>query len=144
MYELADFRLHHLFEIGSRLREEDLAECLANGYANPIEALTNSVAESDAVETVYLHGQPVGVFGIVEGEEGGCQVWLVGTSDMLDEPLAFHRASRRARDSLLASYSTLFNRVHSGNTAHLRWLAAMGAEIYYTDDPEFNYFEIEK
>lgn len=144
MYVLEAFELSHLIEVANGLREEDLQECFASGFVDPVEAVMVSVAQSDAVHTVFLSGHPVGIYGLVEDGYGNCQVWLVGTPYLLDEPLAFHKASVAVRDSLLSEYSSIYNKIYSGNSGHIKWLTALGASVYPTDDPQFHYFEIER
>lgn len=144
MYELADFSFHHAFEVGLRLRDEDFEECLANGFSNPVDAIIDSVVKSDVFETVFYEGQPAGVLGFIDDGEDGCQVWLVGTDELSEHPLALMRAFREARDVILSEYSIIYNKIYAGNSAHVRWLEALGAEIHKTDDPDFLFFEISK
>lgn len=144
MHELAEFSPHHVFEIGCQLRGEDLEELFAHGFSNPFDGLYWSVNDSDDVQTIYLDGVPVGLFGYQEDGEGGCQVWAMGSDEMISEPLSFQRASKELRDQLLEQFSTLYNQVYVRNTGHLKWLESLGAVFHPSDDPDFLYFEISK
>jgi len=140
-YELAPFRDHHPFQVLPYLREEDVEEAEAGG-SFPDEALIGSVVNSDCVFTVFCEGEPVGFFGYRRVFESfSAMIWMVGTDRLTEYPKSFLARSNEVLENLLEQYDYLHNQVYKGNTTHIRWLEAMGAELEDIDD-DFYYFYI--
>jgi len=144
MYTLDECEPHHIFQVGCNLRQADQDECFAGGFENPVEALMWSVELSDESCTVFLDGEPVGIWGFSDEYDGSCVVWTVGTDRLVENPLALHKASILFRDALFERFDTLRNTVFKENLVHLEWLRRLGAEFTETEDPAFLEFEITK
>lgn len=131
-----------LFQIAAKLRDEDVAECLADGFPEPFAGLLWSCEMSEQTVTITMDGEPVGVWGYMDEQDGSCSVWCMGTDRLFANPLKMHRASLLMRDELLEYFDTIRNTVFSKNLVHIRWLERLGATFNETGDPNFLEFEI--
>lgn len=141
MYELVPFRDHHIFQVAPFLREEDCLEATALG--KDVDAtLEASIKSSTNTFTILLEGSPVGFFGYTGRDDEDALIWMVGTNRLTEHPLSFCKTARGVIVDLLRFHPRLFNSVHRGNTVHIDWLKAMGAEFYTTLHPDYVHFQI--
>lgn len=118
----------HCRSVGRRLRESDRLEVQRSGRLGPVEALRQSMRNSDAF-TVLIDGRPEIMFGVgdlnVLAGVGG--VWLLGTDAITRNWRWFLRATAEGRQSLFTRHTVLRNVVDRENEASLRWLSWLGA-----------------
>lgn len=144
MFDMATPSTSDIFQVACQLRAEDYEECLASGFPEPVRAVAWSVEKSDESLTVFLEGEPVGVWGYRDNGDGSCVVWAVGTDRLSSKPILLHKISRALRDVLLEDYSSIRNRIYTHNKGHMRWLQSLGAVFSETEDPLFLEFEIKR
>ena len=114
--------------IGRRLRESDRLEVRRSGRLGPVEALRQSMRNSNAF-TVLIDGRPEIMYGVgdlnVLAGVGG--VWLLGTDAITRNWRWFLRATAEGRQSVFGRHQVLRNVVDSENVASIRWLRWLGA-----------------
>lgn len=115
--------------IAEHMREMDVFECRATGFATPLEAITASVKASNKVWTFCYGGIPLCVFGIVPDSCGGSGIWELGVDAIRQHKKAFLQKSRQVIDGFLKDYSYLTNVVCMENYESVRWLKWLGAEF---------------
>jgi hypothetical protein len=115
--------------VGRSLREIDKVEAVLASGLNPDIALDMSAALSREVYAIRRGGVPVGIFGVVPGDDGRAAVWMVGTPRFSDSGKAVARAARDLLDRWSWTYGTLYNFVSVENTASIDWLTYLGAEF---------------
>ncbi len=116
-------------DLGPRLRQADLNEIHAATGRYPVDVLRES-AESSAPSCTIIDndGHIAGMFGCTA--EG--QVWLMGSKELVQNPLKrqFLRECRGYVDAL--PYPLLWNVIVARNTVHLRWLKWLGFTVSET------------
>lgn len=121
--------------LAPRLRDADVAEISAGGGGSPMACLVHGVNHSEPAMTIYRvsDGLPVGMYGVVPSEPFARVgvVWLLGTSELVREPLkhAFLRRSRRIVQLLNETYPVLTNLIDSRNILHIQWIEWMGFHV---------------
>ncbi|MCM5557366.1 hypothetical protein [Pleomorphomonas sp. JP5] len=120
----------HCRSIGRRMRESDRLEVQRSGRLGPVEALRQSMRNSDAF-TVLIDGRPEIMYGVgdldVLAGVGGA--WLLGTDAITENWRWFLRATAEGLPGLFTRHRVLRNVVDRDNTASLRWLKWLGAEF---------------
>ncbi len=111
------------------IRQPDIDELAALGVT-PEQCLRHGLQVSQEVFTIFLHGKPAGMFGIVPHPNLTTVPWAVFTTQIDAHPLPFLRASRRYIESL-PDY--LENWVDARNTLTIKWLTWLGFTI---EEPE--------
>lgn len=109
------------------VRQADIDELRALG-ATPEQCLRLGLQHSARATTVFLHGEPAGVVGIIDYRDYRLP-WAVFTTAIDRHPLPFLRGGRawmRGVSGLLLNY------VDARNTMTIRWLKWLGFTI---DDP---------
>lgn len=115
--------------IAEYMRENDVFECRASGYATPLEAINGSVKESHKAWTFCYGGVPLCVFGDVPDLCGGAVFWLLGTDEVKHHKREFMRRSKLFKGYLMKNYDYLTNVVCMDNKESVRWLKWLGAEF---------------
>lgn len=115
--------------LAPRLRMEDFQEIRAADGRDPLVVLREGVTASRPCFAVLNSaGALLALFGAipdpVDTHRG--KVWLLGTPELLKQPLALLRLSRQWTEKLHDRYAVLWNFVDARNQAHIRWLEWCG------------------
>jgi hypothetical protein len=103
------------------LRGIDVLEANLLHFANTPEQIIEKVPKIGTF-VVYDFGQPVALYGIVDGGDGVGYPWMVGTDEFsLSRPSVIRDAREIARD-LVAPYRTVTNTMLACNTTHRRFV----------------------
>ena len=134
MIQVRPARLDDAGALAPRLRAADMQEIQAVTRQTPLEVLLGGIAASNPCAAVVDGSdRPLAVFGVVPGEDPGIGVvWLLGSDELVEQPVAFLRRSRAVIDGLLGRYHTLWNVVDARNEVHVRWLRWCGFVIRRT------------
>lgn len=120
LYELGDET-----QLVPKLRAEDFAELTATSTRPPVELLRLGAEQSaPSCSILNAQGEVVGMFGVVPVAPGCGRVWLLGSDELIKNPLRrqFIRESHKYLDGLFKQYPLLFNVIDEQNTIHIRWL----------------------
>lgn len=131
------------------LRAEDQEEVRAASGLEPGAALALSVLLSEDVKVIVLDGNIVGVFGVARIPSGGSP-WMLATDALFSSYAIrglFGKASKDARDQMLAKYYRLENFVAVKNRKAIRWLKWLGFKFGETTtlvDPNVKFIKFWK
>lgn len=146
--EIVPARGKHCRSIGRRMRTFDVVEIWRAGRLGPVEALRQSMRNSEAF-TVLIDGRPEIMYGVgdlnVLAGVGG--VWLLGTDAISRHWRWFLRATAEGLPGLFTRHTVLRNAVDRDNVASLRWLKWLGAAFLTEVDVHghpFIVFELRK
>ena len=119
-----------ILPVANKMRQEDADEVRAGSGQTPAEALLYCFFKGDPCMTmVGRRGRPMGMWGVVPQEEDLGRIWLLGTDEMVDDPINRLRFLREARGYLAevgGRYRVLFNYADARNAIHVKWLRWMG------------------
>lgn len=115
--------------IAEHMREMDVFECRATGFATPLEAINESAKRSREAWTLCYGDVPLCVFGHVPDCAGGAVFWLLGTDEIKHHKREFMRQSKLWKVRMMEKYEYLTNVVCMENQDSVRWLKWMGAEF---------------
>jgi hypothetical protein len=127
--------------ISQHLRAADLMELRAVGDKDAFHVIRESYERSELPFTGVWNGKPCCIFGIVRlnhrffGSDGVLRTrglgapWMLGTDGVVEARWTFLKESKQMLDQLSQGYDFLWNRVHSKNTVHIRWLKWLGFEF---------------
>ena len=120
----------------SDIREADLAEIRASvpAFVSTVDAVRESIQLSTVAYTAEADGEILAVYGIVDHGGGTASPWMLGTIHLKRHRRALLRLPRRYVKNLMKTYSLLVNHVHSENTASIRWLQALGFQVFPEGD----------
>lgn len=121
----------HADELAPYMRDEDVAEIRAGGYASALHALQYSLAASVEAYALMLDGKVAALFGVAHGNlmGGSGHVWLL-TGRLVDKHrFAFVRNIRRALEKALPRWPHLRNMVDSRYVKAVRLVKALGFEV---------------
>jgi hypothetical protein len=110
------------------IRQADVDELAALGVT-PEQCLRFGIQLSERATTIYLHGEPAGIVGVIDYGEYRLP-WACFTTAIDKYPIPFLRGAMawmRGVDGLLMNY------VDARNDATIRWLKWLGFTV---DDPE--------
>lgn len=112
------------------LRSGDAEEILATGR-DPERALYESYSASwPHVFTIFVDGEPAGVFGAAQGHEEDLGIpWMLGNDQLVTIPKDLVREGRIWIEYLSRLFPRLENYVDERNKVSVRWLKAMGFEF---------------
>ena len=113
-------------ELAPQMRQADLEEVLAMGYADGLEALQASLAESQEAWAVRFDGELGGVFGVASVGIRQGVVWMLSGAVVDQHPKTFMRASRAAVQGLLLRWDLLVTLVDARYLAALQWAECLG------------------
>ena len=122
----------HARSFAALLRPADLAECVAEGYADGETALEDALGGSDASWLVLFDGKPAAMYGVGPfrpARLGGAIVWVLTTPEVERAPMTFFRESKRILAELLERHAWLGNLVDANYHCAIRWLSALGFTI---------------
>ena len=114
--------------LAASMRDADVAEVLASGFSDPLQALRLSLEASGFAFAVELGGQ-LACLGGVQNTQPDSTVWLLTGAAVDRHRRAFWMESKRVIRALLAGRSPLVNRIDSRYQESLRWARRLGAEI---------------
>jgi hypothetical protein len=118
--------------IAAHFRPEERLECLASWNEAPMEALRRSWADSrEAWAFLAPCGTPLCVAGITDGQdgEGWWYPWMLGTTDVLGQRIAFLRACRVYLPRVLSVYGKLRTFIDARYDLSLKWAKWLGFEV---------------
>jgi hypothetical protein len=116
--------------IAAHMRGDDVREVAAASGLEPLTAIHRS-AEASGILCTIQGRHPAGVFGVVPVDAESGVVWLLGTDELVTNPLRreFLKEGRNYLDRLHTFRPLLFNYIDERNTLHVRWLKWMGCTI---------------
>lgn len=119
-----------ILSVAAKLRREDSIEVLAQGYATPQQAITESFRASTIRFTLEKDGEPIAMFGLVPDSILGdkAAVWLLGTDDIATVKKSFCEFSRKVIKYFVGQYPILFAQVDGRYAKTHRWLEWLGAK----------------
>lgn len=134
---------HAALMAGSGLRVSDLVEMVkATGRCDVKAEIERSVGLSAVSRTALLDGYPIAIYGVTE-----CgSIWMLGTEEADNHPIAFGRISKAFMAEMQAIYTRLYNYVDVKNIKSIEWLKWLGfticeAQPYGAGKLPFHYFE---
>lgn len=122
-----------LEHLSAHLRTQDQAELDAAGWLDYHRALEVSVERSRWSQVGLIDGQIACVFGCAEYGSLLAPTgvpWLLGTDVLTRHRRVLQRLARCYIETMLLDYPRLFNAVHAGNTAAVRWLKRLGFTLH--------------
>ena len=122
----------HILTVANNLRAADVEEVKLSHDLSPLEAVTESWAQSIIVRGMLTDDdEPCGLCGVV-----GHRIWMLGTERLTESRRARWQLCVEGRkwvDSCLDELGgPLFNQVYSKNTDSIRWLKYLGFTV---DEP---------
>lgn len=116
--------------IAANMCAEDVAELEASGWPDPLEAIKESLKDSDEAHIASWHGKPQCVFGVAPyAKDDALGVpWMLSTGKFGDAARDFMKVSRRWISQIQPGYGCLFNFVDVRHVRAQRWLSALGFE----------------
>lgn len=133
--------LEHARALAPLLRPEDVAEVVAAGYANGLEAVEASVREAEIAwavmvrhdgqeEVAALYGaRGIGRASMLTGPEVG-EIWFLTGRRFPKHPRAMMGVARLAMKLMLRSYPVLFNVIDARYEAAVRWARWLGFTVW--------------
>lgn len=121
--------------VANDMRDEDVAEVWAAQHHTPMESLVKGVEVSKMTAAVEIDGVPCAVLGLVVRDilSGVGVPWLLGSNEALKHRRHFITLAPQVLGEMLSICPSLYNFVHSQNTASVRWLKRIGFNI---EDPQ--------
>ena len=119
-------------ELVASMRDQDVAEVLAAGYADTRTPVAEGVQRSVMCWTCRVDGKLAAIFGLAPfgGMLSDTGVpWLLGTDEVPRHRRILARVARPYIARMLAQTPRLMNVVHADNTVAVRWLARMGFKL---------------
>jgi hypothetical protein len=119
--------------VAHQLREADLIELRAAGFADPAGEVRRGWTGSDWTKAVLLDDVPAILYGVAPTGLQGCgSPWMLATDGVSAIRRKFLLGSFAEVVRMRESYTFLVNRVHRGNAISIKWLKWLG----FTIDPE--------
>lgn len=115
--------------VAEHMREMDVFECKAAGFATPLEAIQKGFERSKNMKTGCYKSVPLCVWGEVPDTCGGAVIWQLGTDAVKLHKRAFMVESKKVIEQMLTRYKYLTNVVCMENKESVRWLKWLGAEF---------------
>lgn len=122
----------HAVQLAQYIRKEDADEMRASVGMEPLEGLRMSIRVSSMAKAIMDGRRVVALFGIAPAGdyEGAASVWLLGGRLVKRLPVAFMRVCSAEIRRLSEAWAVLFNMVWAENKQSLRWLRALGFEVF--------------
>lgn len=118
--------------VAAHLREADVIELLAAGFADPADEVRRGWVGSDWTRSVLVDGVPAIIYGVAPTGVDECgSPWMLATDGIRAIQRAFLLGSRGEVGRMSEGYRFLVNQVHRGNALSIRWLRWLG----FTIDP---------
>lgn len=137
-----------ILSVAARMRDADVLEVAASSGHTPIQALTESVMDSEQSFCFVVDGVPHAIFGFDRtGSRGDAIVWLLAADSVKAHRKLFLRESRRIVNAWAEEFTSLYNWVAEDNLASLRWLEWLGfrcKRARYLGDPAEMFFLMER
>lgn len=118
--------------VAANMRAVDVLECRLFGDRAPLEALRQSVADSEWSFTAEVDDDPVAIFGLGDSEgllSGKGAPWLLGVNGMARHGRKLLTFSAPYIERMRAEYEELENMVLASNHAAIRFLQWSGFEM---------------
>jgi hypothetical protein len=137
-----------------RMRPADVAEVRAAAGYTPLEALLDSIENSEVSACALFDGEPACIWGVAalrssvtQGRMGA--VWMLTADPVERHPRAFWRGCRRELRRLFEFYDVLINAIDGRNEQALRWGARLGFRLdqpspYGVEGLPFCWFSVRK
>lgn len=122
--------------VAAHLRDADRDECRAVGRDGD-RAVQRAAAAAFETMAGRINGVPICLFGIGLPSLFGsvARPWMLGTDDVVDNPVVFVRHSKKVVAGWLVEYPFLENWVDERNHVSIAWLRWLG----FTIDPAAPY-----
>lgn len=128
------------YDLAPRLRAEDLREIeLFSNGKDPVDVLREGAEQSVPSCTIIGNiGFVAGMFGAVPQENGIARIWLLGSDELVQQPLSrqFLRECRKYLSAMETLYPALGNKIDARNTVHIKWLRWMGF-TFIRQEPQY-------
>lgn len=128
MVEYIDVTSEIIKNLAGNLRKQDIVEIEAAHTDSHENVITESVAISSWCKAVHIHGDFVGIVGVVHYADFGVP-WFLGTDHVNTHGKLFMIDSRKIIDDMLLTSPVLCNMVHHDNSVSIKWLKALGFTI---------------
>jgi len=117
--------------LAQNLREQDMLEVRAYGYAEPLYPLHRSVRSSVMCWTAFADGHIAAILGCgpVSVMGGVGAPWMMGTPVLEKYARQMVKRTPEYLDRMLEVFPHLTNFVHVANTTSKRWLRRVGFEL---------------
>lgn len=116
--------------LAARLRTADVAEIKAMSGKEPLEAITNVIAQGEKVRVACLPDDtPVAIFGIERMTDKVGAIWMVASQDFQKLHRQFLRECRSGIAEMAADYDLIYNFTDARNKVHHRWIKWAGFTI---------------
>lgn len=117
--------------VAENMRWVDRVETMASTQMEPHGVLCKSVAVSDPelLWVIEYDGEPVAVFGVASGADGGIP-WLLATDMFLTDPVFVKKFPGAYVNKMADKYGRLYNYIHHGNRRSKRWLERCGFTVH--------------
>ena len=115
--------------IACDMRPADLAEIAATGTVDPYDALTNCMTLSmPSCYTMTADDLPIAMLGTapVELIPDFGSIWLLGTEEIEEHPVALLRLCKKILPRLMTPYDMLFNLMDVRNELHVKFVKWLG------------------
>ncbi len=118
----------HAAELAQTMRAGDVAECVAFGYSDALDALVTAVAFSTEAWTVRFDDEIAAMLGVTEAH-GGAILWCLTGEVVERAKLTFMRSSHRLVNALLTKYRRLANLVDARYQRAIDWIECLGFTV---------------
>jgi hypothetical protein len=117
--------------IADNMREADRNEIWASHRSLPLAAITRGSKNSELCAVARIEGVPCAIVGMVSSDilTGAGVPWMLGTDHLMKHQSALLRESPAIINDMLSVCERLYNYVHIGNKASIRWLKWLGFEM---------------
>lgn len=127
--------------IAQNMRKDDLMELKAGGHEDALFCMVDCFERTDRPLTALWNDKPFCMFGIVRVRhrcydasgkwlsKGIGAPWMLGTDGIMEARWQFLRESAYWLNQIKQDYDILWNRVHSKNTVHIKWLKWLGFDF---------------
>jgi hypothetical protein len=122
----------HAAQLAEHIRAEDAAEMMASHGLEPLAGVLMALKSSSVARTILDGERVVAMLGVapVPSAEGVASIWLLAARLVRRVPLAFMRAAAGELRQFAESWRVLFNMVLAENRSALKWVRAMGFEVF--------------
>ena len=115
--------LEAAYQVASKLRQEDLRECVEGHGIQPTIDIPLASLEGFCRYFTVPNGETAGIVGIINDK-----IWMLTTPAIHDYPITFAREAKRFIDSRTEPY--LWNVVDKRNTVHIKLLKFLGFSFH--------------
>ena len=134
--EIVKAETSHIQYIADNIRDADKQEIYDYCLLYPLEALEQSLANSELAWTGMLDGKPLCMFGASEVSllTGVGLPWLIGTKGIEEHSVVFLRRCRPYIIKMAKRFDRLENYVSASNILAITWLKWLGFKFGHEEE----------